>query len=167
MTPPEEVRTEVYRRFSDSLYPLVYGTIAVFFAVGARSNRQERLWSLLVVIALALAVRGLGFFLISVSGTAPAWALLNFAVPVASILFFFTLIAMNKSLRFSAAWIDWSNALGNALMNRFGGLRPRDAAQPTGGAGRRRPHPFLLSLPALRGDLPAVLPGRLHHRLSR
>ena len=33
VTPPEEVRTEIYRRFSDWLYPLVYGTIAVFFAV--------------------------------------------------------------------------------------------------------------------------------------
>ena len=135
VTPPEEVRTEIYRRFSDWLYPLVYGTIAVFFAVGARSNRQERLWSLSAGIALALAVRGLGFFLVSVSGTGPAWAALNFAVPIASIVLFFTLVAMNKSLRFSSAWIDWSNALGAAFMRRFGTLRQGEAAQPSGGTG--------------------------------
>ena len=103
---------------------------------GARSNRQERLWSLSAGIALALAVRGLGFFLINVSGTAPAWALLNFAMPVASILFFFTLIAMNKSLRFSAAWIDWSIALGNALMNSSAAYARATPPSRAGGAGR-------------------------------
>jgi lipopolysaccharide export system permease protein len=123
ITAPQEVRTEIYRRFSDWLYPMVYGTIAIFFAVGARSNRQERLWSLSTGIALALAVRGLGFFLVSVSGTSPLWAVLNFAVPIASIVLFFTLVATNRSLRFSSAWIDWSNAIGNAVARRLAGLR--------------------------------------------
>ena len=78
---PKDVRGEINRRFSEWLYPLVYGTIAIYFAVGARSNRQERLWSLAAGVAVALAVRGAGFFLVNVSGINPLYAFLNFADP--------------------------------------------------------------------------------------
>jgi lipopolysaccharide export system permease protein len=132
VTRPDEIRAEIYRRFSDWLYPLVYGTIAAYFAVGARSNRQERLWSMTAGIAVALAVRGLGFFLVSASGTAPVWAALNFAVPAASIVLFSTLVMTNKSLRFPSAWIDWSNAVVAAIVRRLGGPR---AMQSPGGTG--------------------------------
>ena len=78
---PKDIRAEINRRFSEWLYPLVFGTIAIYFAVGARSNRQERLWSLTAGIAVALAVRGAGFFLVNVSGVNSLYAFLNFAVP--------------------------------------------------------------------------------------
>ena len=71
--------SEIYRRFSEWLYPLVFGTIAIYFAVGARSNRQERLWSLTAGVAVAVAVRGAGFFLVNVSGINSLYAFLNFA----------------------------------------------------------------------------------------
>ena len=78
---PKDVRAEINRRFSEWLYPLVFGTIAIYFAVGARSNRQERLWSLTAGVAVALAVRGAGFFLVNVSGINSLYAFLNFADP--------------------------------------------------------------------------------------
>ena len=112
---PKDVRGEIYRRFSEWLYPLVFGTIAIYFAVGARSNRQERLWSLTAGVAVALAVRGAGFFLVNVSGINSLYAFLNFAIPIGSILLFSTLILMNKSLRFSQAWVDGAGAIAAAV----------------------------------------------------
>jgi len=123
---PEDVRAEINRRFSEWLYALVFGTIAIYFAVGARSNRQERLWSLTAGVAVALAVRGAGFFLVNVSGISPLYAFLNFAVPGGSILLFSTLILTNRSLRFSQAWVDRGGTIAAAVTRwwtnfRFGG----------------------------------------------
>ena len=123
---PEDVRAEINRRFSEWLYPLVFGTIAIYFAVGARSNRQERLWSLTAGVAVALAVRGAGFFLVNVSGINSLYAFLNFAIPIGSILLFSTLILMNKSLRFSQAWVEGAGSIAAAVTRwwtnvRFGG----------------------------------------------
>jgi lipopolysaccharide export system permease protein len=123
---PEDVRAEINRRFSEWLYPLVFGTIAIYFAVGARSNRQERLWSLTAGVAVALAVRGAGFFLVNVSGINSLYTFLNFAIPIGSILLFSTLILMDKSLRFSQAWVEGAGSIAGRLTRwwtnvRFGG----------------------------------------------
>jgi lipopolysaccharide export system permease protein len=134
---PEDIRSEIYRRFSDWLYPLVYGTIALYFAVGARSNRQEWWLSFSSGVAVALSVRGAGFLLVSISGTSPVWAVLNFAVPAASIVLFSTLLFLNKSLRFSQAWTDRMNTLAQAVLGRWNSLRFGSALQsPGGGAGQ-------------------------------
>ena len=134
---PEDVRAEINRRFSEWLYALVFGTIAIYFAFGARSNRQERLWSLTAGIAVALAVRGAGFFLVNVSGINALYAFLNFAVPISSIVLFSTLILLNKSLRFSQAWVEGAGAIAATVTRwwtnfRFGG----GALQSPGGGDR-------------------------------
>jgi lipopolysaccharide export system permease protein len=128
---PEEIRTEIYKRFSDWLYPLVFGTIAIYFAVGARSNRQERLLSMMAGITVAISVRGNGFILVSAAGGNPILAVLHFALPIGSILFFSTLLMMNKSLRLSQAWVDGANAIAHSLARRWANLR--FGAVPSGG----------------------------------
>jgi len=133
---PDDIRSEIYRRFSDWLYALVFGTVAIYFAVGARSSRQERWWSFGVGFAVALAVRGAGFFLVSVSGASPLYAALNFAIPAASIVLFSTLILMNKSLRVSQTWVDGAASFANAIVRRWPGLRLAGTAESPSGGGR-------------------------------
>jgi lipopolysaccharide export system permease protein len=133
----DDIRSELYRRFSDWLYPLVYGMIAIYFAVGARSNRQERLWSLAAGVAVALSVRGIGFFLVNVSGTNQLYALLNFALPLGSILLFSTLILMDKSLRFPQSWVDGASAVANTATRWWANLRYGGAFQSPGGRGQQ------------------------------
>jgi lipopolysaccharide export system permease protein len=134
---PEDIRAEINRRFSEWLYALVFGTIAIYFAVGARSNRQERLWSLTAGVAVALAVRGAGFFLVNVSGNSPLYAFLNFAVPGGSILLFSTLILTNRSLRFSQAWVDRSGAIAAAVTRWWTNFRFGGGALQSPGSGDR------------------------------
>lgn len=118
---PEDIRSEINRRFSEWLYPMVYGTIALYFAIGARSNRQERLWSLTAGVTVALAVRGAGFFLVNISGLNAFYTFLNFAIPIGSIALFTTLIVMNKSLKFSQAWVDWTGTLADRAVRWWNG----------------------------------------------
>jgi lipopolysaccharide export system permease protein len=134
---PKDIRAEINRRFSEWLYPLVFGTIAIYFAVGARSNRQERLWSLTAGIAVALAVRGAGFFLVNVSGVNSLYAFLNFAVPGGSILLFSTLILTNRSLRFSQAWVERFGAIGAAVTRWWTSFRFGGSALQSPGSGDR------------------------------
>jgi lipopolysaccharide export system permease protein len=134
---PKDVRAEINRRFAEWLYSLVFGTIAIYFAVGARSNRQERLWSVTAGVAVALVVRGAGFFLVNVSGINPLYGFLNFAIPIGSILVFSTLILMNKSLRFSQTWVDGAGAIAAAATRRWTNFRFGGSAVPSPGAGDR------------------------------
>ena len=134
---PKDVRTEINRRFAEWLYSLVFGTIAIYFAVGARSNRQERLWSVAAGVVAALVVRGAGFFLVNVSGINPLYGFLNFAIPIGSILLFSTLILMNKSLRFSQTWVDGVGKIVAAVTRWWTSFRFGGSVAPSPGAGDR------------------------------
>lgn len=129
---PQDVRSEINRRFSEWLYPLVYGTIALYFAIGARSNRQERLFSMAAGVACALAIRGVGFFLVNISGLNSLYTFLNFAVPIGSILLFMGLLLANKSLRLSQAWFDRGSAFADRALRRWNGWRA-GSLMPGGG----------------------------------
>lgn len=129
---PEEIRSEINRRFSEWLYPMVYGTIALYFAIGARSNRQQRLWGLTAGVACALAIRGAGFFLVNISGINALYTFLNFAIPIASIVLFSTLILTNKALRFPQSWVDAASRLTDRALRWWNGMRG-GSLQPGGG----------------------------------
>lgn len=133
---PEEVRSEIYRRFSDWIYPILYGAIAIYFSVGARSTRQERILSLISGFALALSIRGVGFFLVNVSGDKPLYAFLNFAVPIFATIVVSTLVVMNKSQRIMQVWDDWMSGLVAFAVRLWSGSRYRDALPSGDGSSR-------------------------------
>ena len=133
MNKAEDIKGEIYKRFSDWLYPLVFGTIAIYFSVGARSNRQEKLWSMTAGMTIVAAVRGAGFFLVSAAGANPIYAVLNFAVPLGSIVLFSTLIILNKSLRLSQRWVDGASVFASSLTRWWSNLRFGGAVQSSGG----------------------------------
>jgi lipopolysaccharide export system permease protein len=103
---PALFRSEIHRRFSDWLYPVLFGLIAVYFGGTARSNRDERLWSLGLAVLIALAFRGAGFFMVNNSGKSGVYALLSYAVPLTGIVCFGALVLLHKSPRIAQAWFD-------------------------------------------------------------
>lgn len=106
MNRPDQIRVELNRRFSDWLYPLAFGLIAVFFAGTARSNRDERLWGLGVAAFVALAVRGAGFIVLSASGNSALATLLVFTVPLATIAAFALLLVFGRMSKTSRTLAD-------------------------------------------------------------
>jgi lipopolysaccharide export system permease protein len=131
---PDLFRSELHRRFTEWIYPLSFGLIAVYFAGSARSNRQERLWSLAAAGALALAIRGAGFYVTNGAGSSSIQAALAYVVPLAAIALFAGLIIAGHSVRVPQIWVDRaSGAAGHverfraALQLRLRGYRSRSA----------------------------------------
>ncbi len=94
---PGSIRAEINRRFSEWLYPVVFVLVALYFAGRARSRRERHGWHIFAGIVLATALRGLGFLLVSKSGSSPAGAALVYVVPLATIAFFFWLVFMRSA----------------------------------------------------------------------
>jgi lipopolysaccharide export system permease protein len=108
---PALIRSEIHRRFSEWLYPMLFGLIAVYFGGTARSNREERLWSLGLAVLVALAFRGMGFFVVNNSGKSVVYALLAYAVPLSGIVAFGSLVLFHKSPRIAQSWVDGAGML--------------------------------------------------------
>jgi len=108
---PALIRSEIHRRFSDWLYPMLFGLIAIYFGGTARSNREERLWSLGLAVLVALTFRGMGFFVVNNSGKNDVYALLSYAVPLSGILGFASLVLFHKAPRIAQSWVDRGGTL--------------------------------------------------------
>lgn len=108
---PALIRSEIHRRFSDWLYPVLFGLIAVYFGGSARSNREERLWSIGLAVLIALAFRGAGFFVVNNSGKSLVYALLSYFVPLSGILCFGLLVLFHKTPRIAQSWVDRAGML--------------------------------------------------------
>ena len=127
---PAMIRSELNRRFSEWLFPVAFGLIAVYFAGGARSNRQERLWSLTVAGLVALGVRGAGFFFMNASGMSRPMTVLTYALPLVTIAIFATLLVSGRQLRippwldsWGSAFLAWAERQRLALQLRLAGYR--------------------------------------------
>lgn len=134
---PAQIRSEIHRRFSEWLYPMLFGLIAVYFGGTARSNRDERLWSLGLAVLIALAFRSVGFFVVNNSGNSIVYALLCYLTPLSGIFIFGVLVALHKAPRIAQSWVDRASDLienirriGSSFGLVSGG--PRD----DGGSGR-------------------------------
>jgi lipopolysaccharide export system permease protein len=103
---PHMIRSELNRRFSEWLFPLAFGLIAVCFAGGAQTSREARLWSIGVAGLIAIAVRLAGFVATTRSGNSEIFAALVYAIPVAAIILFLWLIASGRSLKLSRSITD-------------------------------------------------------------
>lgn len=96
---PAQFTEEINKRFSEWLFPLLFGLIAVYFLGKAHSNRHEQVWSVVTAASIAFAMRGFNFYTVNQSGTSQVFAILCYAVPVGGILLFSVLMATNWSFR--------------------------------------------------------------------
>jgi lipopolysaccharide export system permease protein len=90
---PDAFREEIHSRFSEWIYPLVFGLIAVYFTGKTRSSRQANYLNTFFAAVSVFGVRGIGFFVISQAGNSLLFASLAYAVPLASIVVVLALIA--------------------------------------------------------------------------
>ena len=133
---PSQIRSEIHRRFSEWLYPMLFGLIAVYFGGAARSNRDERLWSLGLSVLIALTFRSVGFLVVGSSGNSLASALLCYLVPLSGIGIFGALVAFHKVPRIAQSWVDWAGNLVESI-RRLGSSIGLASSPGDGGEGGR------------------------------
>jgi lipopolysaccharide export system permease protein len=95
---PQAYRSEIHRRLTEWVYPLVFGLIVLAVAGDPRSHRQQRVHPLVTAAAVALFVRWLGFFTADQAQTSPLWSPLVYAVPICASLVAIGFIAANKPM---------------------------------------------------------------------
>jgi len=134
---PAELRREIHRRFSEWLYPMVFGLVAVYFAGSARSNRQGQPAQITIGALVALAIRSLGFFTVANSGESTLFAILAYGVPIGAILLFSGLILRGSSMRIPKGILEGAGYAANKAASFLSGtLRPARAV-PADKGGRQ------------------------------
>jgi len=132
---PHRFRSELHRRLSDWLYLPAFGLIALYFSVGARSHRQERLWAVAGAAATALAFRGGGFMVVGEAGRNIVNTVLVYLIPASAIAIFGYLLATGRQAVMSQRTIDRLAAFSDRLRTFLSRLeRRRAAVPPSGGA---------------------------------
>jgi lipopolysaccharide export system permease protein len=103
---PDLFVQEIHKRFSQWLYPLLFGLIAMSFMGKAHSNRSDRMQYDVLAFLVALAYRGFGFYAEPEAGLSTLFAYLCYAVPLFGIAFYSMLILMERQISLPRAWID-------------------------------------------------------------
>ncbi len=84
---------EMHRRFSDWLYPLLFGAIAAYAAGRANTTRRAGALPVAAAVCLALALRAAGFATLSNAGISQTAAAFTYAVPGVATLVLLLLVA--------------------------------------------------------------------------
>jgi lipopolysaccharide export system permease protein len=118
---PHRFRGEAHRRLTEWLYPLAFGLVALYFSIGARSNREEQLLGLGAAVATALAFRGGGFIFLNDAGRSAFASFMLYFLPLSCIGLFGWLLLSGRRARIPQRWLD---RLSTAV-TRFEKLRQR------------------------------------------
>jgi len=122
---PGLYRTELFKRFSEWLFPVTFALIALAVAGDARSHREARLHPLVTSISIALIVRWLTFFAEGKAKVDPTYNYVMAAIPVAMALVPVWFIYRQKAMELPVGWTDALIALARDINRRFTALRLR------------------------------------------
>lgn len=127
---PGAYRTELFKRFSEWLFPITFALIALAVAGDARSHREARLHPLVTAVSIALIVRWLTFFAEGKAKVDPAFNYVMAAIPVVMALISVWFIFKQKSMELPVGWMDALQSFGRTLSRKLTALKLR-----LGGAG--------------------------------
>lgn len=133
LTAPGKFVSELNERLAGPLYPLAYTMIALAAVGFARSNREKRIFGILIATVAVVLVRLGGFAAVNISATVPAVSALVYVFPVGG--FVVALLVATGWIRnsrlalLSGRIADAGISLGMALLEemRRWGLRRRTA----------------------------------------
>lgn len=103
---PDEFVEQIHKRFSEWLYPLLFGLIAISFMGRAYSSRGDRMQYDILAFLVALFYRGAGFYVQPQSGESTLFAVLTYAVPVFGIALHALLILTERRIAISRSWTN-------------------------------------------------------------
>lgn len=93
---PGSIRSELHRRLSDWMLPVVFALISLVIAGGARSSRRARLHPMVSALILCFALRWLTFYITNMTKNTASAVPLVYAVPAAFGLAAIYMLATNR-----------------------------------------------------------------------
>jgi len=102
-TAPGAIRSELSRRLTDWIWPLVFFSVAAWAVVGNGVSRTARRWSLPGAVVIAGASRIVGVVVVNNAAASQAAAVAAFALPI-GLVAMFLLLARRRAGRVGRAW---------------------------------------------------------------
>ena len=128
---PQAFTAELHRRFSEWLFPMVFGLVALVVSGDARSHREARLHPMVTALLTALFVRWASFYASNNAEDSSIYIPIMYLIPLGTAALAIRYLVRNKSL-------DISGTLGERLKEQRDWLLARftkTGTPSTGGSG--------------------------------
>lgn len=112
---PQRFYTEVHKRLTDWLFPIVFALVSFVVAGDARSHREMRLPPALVAVGLSFVIFWIHYFAYGKARSSPLFVPILYIVPFGIIGLCTFLIATNRSLKVPEHWLIRANAVAARL----------------------------------------------------
>ncbi|TDQ28270.1 lipopolysaccharide export system permease protein [Phyllobacterium brassicacearum] len=104
---PLRYKTELYKRLTDWMYPIVFALIALAAAADSRSHREARISASFTAITLCLIVFWLGYSTGQSADKNATMLPLLFAIPILTALAAIYALATNRQVGVPVKWSNW------------------------------------------------------------
>jgi lipopolysaccharide export system permease protein len=129
---PGSFTAELHRRFTEWLFPAVFGLIALVVSGDARSHREARMHPMITALLTALFVRWASFYASNSAEESAYFVPIMYLIPLVTGGLAIHYLARNKSLDISATLGDRLMDLRDRVMARL----TKNGAVSTGGSGK-------------------------------
>lgn len=116
---PGNFRSELHRRLSDWMFPVVFALISLVIAADARSHREARMHPMVAALITAFMLRWLGFYFTNQVKQNAAFIPFVYAIPMLSGAIAMYLLATGRKLRLPSALADGLGKLRRSVVKRF------------------------------------------------
>ena len=116
---PGSFTAELHRRFSEWLFPIVFGLIALVVSGDARSHREARMHPMITALLTALFVRWASFYASNNAEDSVYFIPIMYLIPIVTAALAIRYLARNKSLDLPASLGDRIREQRERLLARF------------------------------------------------
>ncbi|EYR78805.1 MULTISPECIES: LPS export ABC transporter permease LptF [unclassified Shinella] len=128
---PGAFTAEIHRRFTEWLFPAVFGLIALVVSGDARSHREARVHPMITALLTALFVRWTSFYASNNADDSAFYIPIMYLIPAITAALAIRYLGRNKSLDIPVTLGERLTDLRDRLMTRFS----RAGSTPAGGSG--------------------------------
>ena len=128
---PESFTVELHRRFTEWLFPAVFGLIALVVSADARSHREARVHPMITALLTALFVRWASFYASNNADRSAAFVVIMYLIPIVTAALAIHYLGRNKTLELPVSYGERLADLRDRVLARLG----RAGAASSGGNG--------------------------------
>lgn len=129
---PEAFTAELHRRFTEWLFPAIFGLIALVVSGDARSHREARVHPMITALLTALFVRWASFYASNNAEDSLYFVPVMYIIPIVTAALAIRYLGRNKSLDIPVTLGERLTDLRSRLLSRFAG----PGSTSSGGGGR-------------------------------
>ena len=116
---PGSFTAELHRRFTEWLFPAVFGLIALVVSADARSHREARVHPMITALLTALFVRWASFYASNNADGSTAFVLIMYLIPITTAALAIHYLGRNKTLELPVSFGERLSDLRDRLLARI------------------------------------------------